>query len=131
MRDQLRAWHGELLGSRLENVLRGVNSARLYLKQANQRAEDRLLAVETYAALRALRGEAPFPAAELTLAWRDLLRNQPHDSICGCSCDEVHRDMLVRYASLHRTLSDLLGPALGRRRTACGCSTRCRSAAPG
>ena len=23
---------------------------------------------------------------------------QPHDSICGCSCDEVHRDMLVRYA---------------------------------
>ena len=35
----LPAFEGELVGSRLQNVLRGVNSARLYLKQANERAE--------------------------------------------------------------------------------------------
>jgi alpha-mannosidase len=104
---------GELVGSRLQNVLRGVNSARIYLKQANERAEQRLLSIESAAALRTLRGDAPYPAADLRLAWRDLLRNHPHDSICGCSCDEVHRDMLVRYEQLDRTLDYLEREALG------------------
>jgi alpha-mannosidase len=104
---------GELVGSRLQNVLRGVNSARVYLKQANERAERRLLSIETAAALRVLREEAPYPDADLRLAWRDLLRNHPHDSICGCSCDEVHRDMLVRYQQLDRTLDFVEREALG------------------
>ena len=104
---QVPAHEGELLGSRLHNVLRGVNSARLYLKQANAAAERRLLGVETLAALASVRDGRPFPVPDFRLAWRDLLRCQPHDSICGCSCDEVHRDMLVRYTSLHRTLSRL------------------------
>jgi alpha-mannosidase len=104
---------GELVGSRLQNVLRGVNSARIYLKQANERAERRLLSIETAAALRVLREDAPYPAADLRLAWRDLLRNHPHDSICGCSCDEVHRDMVVRYEQLDRTLEVVEREALG------------------
>jgi alpha-mannosidase len=104
---------GELVGSRLQNVLRGVNSARIYLKQANERAERRLLSIETAAALRTLREGVPYPAADLRLAWRDLLRNHPHDSICGCSCDEVHRDMLVRYEQLDRTLDYVEREALG------------------
>jgi alpha-mannosidase len=104
---------GELVGSRLQNVLRGVNSARIYLKQANEQAERRLLSIETAAALRTLRESAPYPAADLRLAWRDLLRNHPHDSICGCSCDEVHRDMLVRYEQLDRTLDLVEREALG------------------
>src|SRR4029077_15889531 len=109
----LRAHQGELVGGRLQNVLRGVNSARIYLKQANERAERRLLSIETAAALRTLRENAPYPAADLRLAWRDLLRNHPHDSICGCSCDEVHRDMLVRYEQLDRTLDYVEREALG------------------
>jgi alpha-mannosidase len=104
---------GELVGSRLQNVLRGVNSARIYLKQANERAERRLLSIETAAALRVLREDAPYPSGDLRLAWRDLLRNHPHDSICGCSCDEVHRDMLVRYEQLDRTLDYVEREALG------------------
>jgi alpha-mannosidase len=109
----LPAHEGELVGSRLQNVLRGVNSARIYLKQANERAEQRLLSIETAAALRVLREGAPYPAADFRLAWRDLLRNHPHDSICGCSCDEVHRDMLVRYEQLDRTLDFAEREALG------------------
>jgi mannosylglycerate hydrolase len=108
---EVPAWTGELLGSRLQNVLRGVNSARLYIKRANERAEQRLLAVETLAALRTLR-DGTFPGADFKLAWRDLLRCHPHDTICGCSCDEVHRDALVRYESLDRTLSVLQSRAL-------------------
>jgi alpha-mannosidase len=94
-------------------VLRGVNSARIYLKQANERAEQRLLSIETASALRTLRGDAAYPQDDLRLAWRDLLRNHPHDSICGCSCDEVHRDMVVRYEQLDRTLDYVEREALG------------------
>jgi alpha-mannosidase len=108
----LPSWTGELLGSRLWNVLRGVNSARLYLKQANEHAEQRLLSVETLAALCSLRTGAPFPLGDVTFAWQELLKCHPHDSICGCSCDEVHRDMLLRYASLDRTLDVLTENAL-------------------
>jgi alpha-mannosidase len=108
----LPSWTGELLGSRLWNVLRGVNSARLYLKQANAHAEQRLLSVETLAALCSLRTGARFPLEDVTFAWQELLKCHPHDSICGCSCDEVHRDMLVRYASLDRTLELLTENAL-------------------
>jgi alpha-mannosidase len=111
--DALPVHEGELVGSRLQNVLRGVNSARIYLKQANERAERRLLSVETSAALRTLREGTPYPRSDLRLAWRDLLRNHPHDSICGCSCDEVHRDMLVRYEQLDRTLDFVEREALG------------------
>jgi alpha-mannosidase len=111
--DGLPAYEGELVGSRLQNILRGVNSARIYLKQANERAERRLLSAETAAALRSLREHTPFPSANVRLAWRDLLRNHPHDSICGCSCDEVHRDMLVRYEQLDRTIDILERDALG------------------
>ncbi|MGA2926364.1 MAG: glycoside hydrolase family 38 C-terminal domain-containing protein [Solirubrobacteraceae bacterium] len=112
------AYAGELLGSRLQNVLRGVNSARLYLKAAAEQAERRLLGAETRIALATLREDGkPFAGAELELAWRELLRCEPHDSICGCSCDEVHRDMLIRYASLQRTLDELAPgpPPAGRR----------------
>ena len=111
--DALPSHQGELGGSRLQNVLRGVNSARIYLKQANERAERRLLSIESAAALRTLRGDVGYPDADLRLAWRDLLRNHPHDSICGCSCDEVHRDMLVRYEQLQRTLDYVEREALG------------------
>jgi alpha-mannosidase len=104
---ELPSYTGELLGSRLQNVLRGVNSARLYLKRANERAERRLLEVETLTALRTLHTGERFPTSDLRLAWRQLLKNHPHDSICGCSCDEVHRDMLVRYEQLDRTIAGL------------------------
>lgn len=97
----LKTHRGELCGGREANVLRGVNSARVPLKQLNEATERELLVAETLAALAALRAapRAPSPlwSASLRVAWRELLRNQPHDSICGCSVDQVHRDMLPRY----------------------------------
>jgi alpha-mannosidase len=111
-RVEVQTWSGELLGSRIQNILRGVNSARLYVKQANEAAERRLLSVETLEALRALHDGVGYPVSDLGLAWRQLLRCQPHDTICGCSCDEVHRDAMARYESLDRSLSVLRDRAL-------------------
>ena len=33
----------------------------------------------------------------MRLAWRELLPNHAHDSICGCSRDEVHEQMRGRF----------------------------------
>ena len=87
---------GELCGGHDIAVLRGVNSARVELKQANEAAERELFAAEALASLALLRG-ARYPAGELRVAWRELLRNHAHDSIGGCSVDEVDRDMHRRF----------------------------------
>jgi mannosylglycerate hydrolase len=92
---------GELCGGHDIAVLRGVNSTRVPLKQANEAVERALLRAEALAALAHLRG-ARCPGAELPLAWRELLRNHAHDSICGCSIDEVERDMHARFERARR-----------------------------
>jgi alpha-mannosidase len=48
----------------------------------------------------------------LRLAWRLLLQNQPHDSICGCSTDEVHDEMKVRFRRCRRLAEAVRDDAL-------------------
>jgi len=78
-------------------ILDGVLSSRMYLKQANARCQALL---ERWAApletLKWLEG-GRYEQAFLDCAWELLLRNHPHDSICGCSVDGVHRDMENRF----------------------------------
>jgi mannosylglycerate hydrolase len=113
----LPAFEGELAGGARANVLRGVNSSRMYLKQANACCERELAGAETLCALALLtRPGFRHPRGELRLAWRELLRNQPHDSICGCSVDEVHDDMGQRFRTalqIARRVADLALHALG------------------
>ena len=90
---------GELRMSREAPILRGINSTRMYLKQAAEATERALLVAETLATLGSLRGAMAYPTWEMRLGWRELLRNLPHDSISGCSVDEVHRDMAARFAT--------------------------------
>jgi mannosylglycerate hydrolase len=94
------AYHqGEFRASRYQHILSGVLSARLYLKQANFEAETRLERVtEPLTTLAWLKG-APYPQALLHHAWRTLLKNHPHDSICGCSIDAVHDEMMTRFGA--------------------------------
>jgi mannosylglycerate hydrolase len=94
----LRTIEGELCGGYDIAVLRGVNSSRMWIKQENEAAERELYAAEALSALATLAGAA-YPTAELRAAWRELLRNHPHDSICGCSVDETHHDMRQRFAT--------------------------------
>ncbi len=78
--------------------LRGTNSARMYLKTANQHCEDLLERyAEPLSALAWFTGSDAYPADTLDYIWRTLLKNHPHDDICGCSVDQVHRDMEHRF----------------------------------
>jgi alpha-mannosidase len=89
----------------------------MYLKQANERCERELACAETLCALALLtRPGFRHPRGELRLAWRELLRNHPHDSICGCSVDEVHEDMGQRFRTalqIARRVADMALHALG------------------
>jgi mannosylglycerate hydrolase len=94
---------GELRGGTdYANLLPGVLSARVYLKQQNAHVQTLL---ESYAeplsvvALGVGRAAAfSYPAGQLRHAWKTLLQNHPHDSICGCSIDAVHEENLTRFA---------------------------------
>lgn len=78
-------------------VIPGVLSSRIQLKQANARCENELcLWAEPFAAFAGAAGRA-YPHQYLHVAWRYLITNQPHDSACGCSIDQVHKDMEYRF----------------------------------
>lgn len=92
----LATYAGELLGNAHHPILSHVWSARIYLKQFNQRVQSLL---ERYAEpLVAALGPAGMPwVAHLEEAWRQVLLCHPHDDICGCSIDPVHQDNLFYF----------------------------------
>lgn len=94
---ELKTLKGELRYGRYHPVLKDVLSTRMYLKQWNERAQQLLEScVERFASMvRAMGGRDHF--AFINYAWKELLKNHPHDSICGCSVDEVHQQMVNRY----------------------------------
>jgi alpha-mannosidase len=99
-------WRGEMRSGARANVLMGVASARIDIKQAAGRAE-RLL--ERYAEPLTALHVAPeaWPAAFLRLAWGKVIENSAHDSICGCSIDPVVDQVLVRFAEAEQIAGTL------------------------
>ncbi len=78
-------------------VLANVLSSRYPIKRQNKECEALLeVWAEPWGVFAALEGR-PYPKGFLEKAWRYLLQNHPHDSICGCSIDQVHRDMVYRF----------------------------------
>ncbi len=102
--------HGELRDCESAYILPGVLSSRRYLKAENDRLQNLLsFQVEPLLLWNWLKG-GPARTQSLEQAWKYLLLNHPHDSICGCSIDEVHQDMLPRFR-----WTDTLGQELKQR----------------
>jgi len=100
---------GELRNNAEAFVLPDVLSTRRYLKRLNQAAEDRLLyAIEP---LFAMLNIDALPTRYLENTWRQVIQQQAHDSICGCSVDEVHREMVERYVQINQRLDALTAMA--------------------
>lgn len=102
----LKLRRGEMRSSQRANLLPGVLSTRIWIKQRNARCETLLEKwAEPFSALAAQHGlETPtrdLPALTWQ-AWRILIQNHPHDSICGCSVDAVHKEMDVRFDSVEQ-----------------------------
>ena len=99
--EQLSTVTGELTSQETDGwyTLANTSSSRVYLKQAFQ--ENSNLLEQVVEPLTIITG-GYHHKDQLTYAWKTLLQNAPHDSICGCSIDEVHREMEVRFAKVNQ-----------------------------
>ncbi len=113
---KLQTFEGELRWSnrawKLQAVLAGVMSSRIHLKQANHRCETLLekYVEPLWSWLYMMGGD--YPQSYIDLAWKYLLQNSPHDSICGCSIDQVHKDMIYRYDQVKQIGESLVTKAV-------------------
>ncbi len=94
---------GEMRDGSDRFILQGTLSSRVYLKVANIRCENFL--ARQLEVLNSMLALLPFGAGAydrdlLEYLWKLLIQNHPHDSICGCSCDAVHRHMEDRFARI-------------------------------
>ncbi|MEX2247188.1 MAG: glycoside hydrolase family 38 C-terminal domain-containing protein [Dehalococcoidia bacterium] len=138
MGDRAEEWPrhtGEFRSGQRAHLLPGVLSARMWIKQLNQECEDLLthwaepfslwadllkkdVGPEWHEPLPPTTAHMPFPtqiesiAALVDRAWRYLLENQPHDSICGCSVDSVHDEMRQRYEWVRQVGEEIVRQAL-------------------
>jgi hypothetical protein len=96
-RDGLQRVHGELRSGFRTNMLMGVTSNRVDVKRVGALAARELeRRAEPLAAL--FQPAAEYPERLLELAWREMVRNSAHDSICACSVEDVVDAVLHRYA---------------------------------
>jgi alpha-mannosidase len=105
---------GELRSGGDWEILKGTLSSRPYLKIANVAAqnmlENRLEPI--YAMLEAFGLKNSAPEGFFHYLWRQLMKNHPHDSICGCSRDEVHAHMEDNYEKIMETANVLYDRAI-------------------
>lgn len=108
----LQTFTGELRSGQYSPLLASVLSSRMWIKQQNTAIEHLLEHwVEPLTAWSWKLG-APYPEGLLRMAWRYLLQNHPHDSICGCSIDQVHRENAARFAQSQQIGETLLQQAM-------------------
>lgn len=89
-------------------------SSRMRLKQANDRSLILLLNwAEPFLAFANLHGSKTEIDNFLNIAWEYMLLNHPHDSICGCSIDQTHRDMQYRFDQVNILARQICHEAFG------------------
>ncbi|MBQ2726614.1 MAG: hypothetical protein IJF78_12990 [Clostridia bacterium] len=109
-KDQLPFRDGELnettkLPGGYAHLITNVLSSRYPIKKANDIIQTRLeKIVQPLYACGMSRSRDGF----LKLAQKYLIQNHPHDSICGCSIDQVHRDMMHRFDQSRLILDEIM-----------------------
>ena len=89
-------------------ILPGVLSSRIDLKQQNSKYQWQLGRV--YQPMQAITSFLNLTKSfqrEIDYAYRLLLLNQPHDSIYGCSIDNVHKENQTRFLKLKEVLNSV------------------------
>ena len=71
-------------------------SAHVDIKQMNHNTQH-LLEREPVSLLSLMNG-GEYKQDLFRYAWKKLMQNHPHDSICSCSCDEIYEEMKTRFA---------------------------------
>jgi alpha-mannosidase len=101
-RINIPSYRGEMRNGHDYMVLQGTLSSRVYLKTMNTKAQNLLeCSLEPlYAFIQMAGAEGKYPSDFINYLWKLLIQNHPHDSICGCSRDEVHNHMTDRFSRI-------------------------------
>lgn len=79
------------------DVITNTLSSHYPLKKANDKCQNRLEKVIEPMLVYASMENKEINRKYVNLAYKYLIQNHPHDSICGCSIDQVHKDMEYRF----------------------------------
>ncbi len=86
-------------------TLQGCYSSRLDLKRYNVQCSYMLNLASRY--VRFTKTEKHYDSI-LNYAYKLLIKNQAHDSICGCSTDDVHAENIVRYKKVLQIAHEII-----------------------
>ncbi|MHC1750169.1 MAG: alpha-mannosidase [Cellulosilyticaceae bacterium] len=97
--EDLTVIKGELRSQETDGwyTLANTASARVYIKQMNAKCQMLFEKVAEPLATMAYQQGKDYPHHLFTYGWKTLMENHPHDSICGCSVDAVHQEMVTRF----------------------------------
>ena len=97
-------WDEELRDNSKTFTLQGCYSSRLDLKKENIECTYLLDLASRF--VKEEREEKYDTLIEY--AYKMLLQNQAHDSICGCSTDDTHRENLIRYKKIKQIANGII-----------------------
>lgn len=110
--DGLSTLQCELRRTRTSYVLPGILSTRMEIKTALAASQDLLERWAEPACTMAWLWGGEYPKELLGLAWRNLLRNNFHDSIYGAHADHVTPDVMNRFKASQEIASTLANVCL-------------------
>lgn len=90
-------YNDELRDNSTTFILPGTYSARVELKQYNVKCSYMLDLANKFQKFAKKKYKTPNYDRVIDYAYKLLLQNQAHDSICGCSADLVHQENITRY----------------------------------
>ncbi|MDD4494669.1 MAG: glycoside hydrolase family 38 C-terminal domain-containing protein, partial [Eubacteriales bacterium] len=105
---------GELREGGDFDLLKGTLSSRIYLKKLNVEAQNRLEChLEPLYSMLELAGmNGIYSLENFQYMWKVLIKNHAHDSICGCSLDNVHKHMEDSYLRLDEVYNEMLNKGM-------------------
>jgi len=112
----LKVYEGEINGQYTagRNPLICTASAHVDIKQDNHNAEHLLAGIAEPLSVLLKENGGKYKSDLFLYAWRTLMQNHPHDSICSCSCDEVYDEMKVRFMKARTCTEELRDYALDK-----------------
>ncbi|MCJ8013648.1 glycosyl hydrolase-related protein [Paenibacillus sp. KQZ6P-2] len=112
-RDAFPVVSHELREGNDQSVLASTLSSRVYIKQADAECHDLIEKwLEPVSSWCSMLNLDPYDNDYMTYLWKLWMQNHPHDSICGCSHDDVHAHMMSRYASIREAGEAILDQKL-------------------
>lgn len=112
--DNLAVIKGELISQNTDGWTTLVNtcSSHADLKRMNRQGEIILEGIAEPLSVMAKTAGLEYDEDMLIYAWKTLMKNHPHDSICGCSVDEVNDEMRTRFIKSRQAAETVVNKCL-------------------